>query len=262
MASRVNRAHKPTHHVKGQHLGRRCKYFILPFFVNVASFLKSNCQNWFRIYSGIYRVLYLFYELFLFLPVNRIKTETGTSILIPSNNEHSNVLRIEGSPKGVALAKEEILQMVKKLVSKTSPHVFLLLHVAPDNLLYSPFKLPFLVRVNERETSGINRDFKIQQRGRRQKRHENNRFYNQNNNFTCASRSFVHFFTRFWTTTTWKCLILRFMEYANKQWQMIFLFLSLDMVPRNSTPGGLAFIWQSKWVGIIAIKTGESKFTF
>ena len=49
--------------------------------------------------------------------VNRIKTETGTSILIPSNNEKSNILRIEGSPKGVALAKAEILQMVKKLVS-------------------------------------------------------------------------------------------------------------------------------------------------
>ena len=58
--------------------------------------------------------------LFLFLLVNRIKTETGTSILIPSNNEHSNILRIEGSPKGVALAKEEILQMVKKLVSRSS----------------------------------------------------------------------------------------------------------------------------------------------
>ena len=27
------------------------------------------------------------------------------------------------------------------------------------------------------------------------------------------------------------------------------------MVPRNSTPGGFAHIWQSKWVGIIAIKT-------
>ena len=49
--------------------------------------------------------------------VNRIKTETGTSILIPSNTEKSNILRIEGSPKGVALAKSEILQMVKKLVS-------------------------------------------------------------------------------------------------------------------------------------------------
>ena len=58
--------------------------------------------------------------------VNRIKTETGTSILIPSNNEKSNILRIEGSPKGVALAKAEILQMVKKLVSPPLGKVSLL----------------------------------------------------------------------------------------------------------------------------------------
>lgn len=57
--------------------------------------------------------------------VNRIKTETGTSILIPSNNEHSNVLRIEGSPKGVALAKEEILQMVKKLENEKTKDVII-----------------------------------------------------------------------------------------------------------------------------------------
>lgn len=60
----------------------------------------------------------------LYFSVNRIKTETGTSILIPSNNEKSNVLRIEGSPKGVALAKAEILQMVKKLVSLFVQNVF------------------------------------------------------------------------------------------------------------------------------------------
>lgn len=57
--------------------------------------------------------------------VNRIKTETGTSILIPSNNEHSNILRIEGSPKGVALAKEEILQMVKKLENEKTKDVII-----------------------------------------------------------------------------------------------------------------------------------------
>ena len=49
---------------------------------------------------------------------------------------------------------------------------------------------------------GRNRDFKIQRRGRRRKRHKNNRFYNQNINFALVSRSFVHFFTRFCTTTT------------------------------------------------------------
>ena len=46
---------------------------------------------------------------------------------------------------------------------------------------------------------------------------KNNTFYKQNNNFARASRFFVHFFARFCTTTTWKCLISRFMEDANKQ---------------------------------------------
>ena len=31
------------------------------------------------------------------------------------------------------------------------------------------------------------------------------------------------------------------------------------MVPRNSTPGGFAYIWQSKWVGTIAIKTERTQ---
>ena len=62
-----------------------------------------------------------------------------------------------------------------------------------------------------------NRDFKIQRRGRRRERKKRNRFYKKNNNFARASRFFVHFFARFCTTTTWKCLISRFMEYVNKQ---------------------------------------------
>ena len=34
------------------------------------------------------------------------------------------------------------------------------------------------------------------------------------------------------------------------------------MVPRNSTPGGFAYILQSKWVGIIAIKTARTQIHF
>ena len=34
------------------------------------------------------------------------------------------------------------------------------------------------------------------------------------------------------------------------------------MVPKNSTPGGLAFTWQSKLVGIIAIKTERTQIHF
>ena len=61
------------------------------------------------------------------------------------------------------------------------------------------------------------RDFKIQRRGRHRERQKNNRFYKKNNQFARISRFFVHFFARFCTTTTWKCLIWRFMEYVNKQ---------------------------------------------
>ena len=34
------------------------------------------------------------------------------------------------------------------------------------------------------------------------------------------------------------------------------------MVPRNSTPGGFAYIWQSKWVGTIAIKIERIQIHF
>ena len=34
------------------------------------------------------------------------------------------------------------------------------------------------------------------------------------------------------------------------------------MVPRNSTRGGFAYIWQSKWIAIIAIKTERSQIHF
>ena len=107
-----------------------------------------------------------------------------------------------------------------------------------------------------------NRDFKIQRRGRQRERQINNRFYKQNNNLACAPRFFVHFFARFCTTTTWKCLISRFMGDITSDDKIQFLFLYLDMVPRNSTPGGFANIWQSKWVGIIAIKTERTQIHF
>ncbi|XP_032233771.2 vigilin-like [Nematostella vectensis] len=57
--------------------------------------------------------------------VNRIKTETGTSIIIPSNTEKSNTIRIEGSPQGVEVAKNEIMQMVKKLENEKTRDVLI-----------------------------------------------------------------------------------------------------------------------------------------
>ena len=56
------------------------------------------------------------------------------------------------------------------------------------------------------------------------------------------------FLCHFCTTTTWRCLILLFMDNVNKQRRNLFFFslLNLDMVPWNSTPFEFAYIWQSK----------------
>ena len=52
------------------------------------------------------------------------------------------------------------------------------------------------------------------------------------------------------------------MEDVTSNDEILFLFLSLGMVPWNSTSGGFAYIWQSKWVGIIAIKTEGTQIHF
>ena len=49
--------------------------------------------------------------------ISRIKTDTGTSINIPSDTDKSDIIRIEGSPEGVAAAKHTILHMASKMVS-------------------------------------------------------------------------------------------------------------------------------------------------
>jgi len=48
--------------------------------------------------------------------VSRLKSETGVSIRIPPDNTNSNIIRIEGSPEGVARAKQELIEMVEKMV--------------------------------------------------------------------------------------------------------------------------------------------------
>ena len=64
---------------------------------------------------------------------------------------------------------------------------------------------------------------------------------------------FCIFLSCFCTTSTWKCLISRFKEDVNKQRRN---FISL------SASGGFAYIWQSKWVGIIAVKTKRTEIPF
>lgn len=58
--------------------------------------------------------------------ISRIKTDTGTSINIPSDTDKSDIIRIEGSPEGVAAAKHTILHMASKMVSLLKFFFFIL----------------------------------------------------------------------------------------------------------------------------------------
>ena len=74
--------------------------------------------------------------------------------------------------------------------------------------------------------------------------------------------TFLYISLPFYTTTTWNCLILLFREDINDRRRNFILSPNLNIVLRNSTPGGFAYIWQSKWFGKIAIKTGRMQTHF
>ena len=62
------------------------------------------------------------------------------------------------------------------------------------------------------------------------------------------------------TTTTWKWIISRFVEYVNKQRRNLLpLSEQLDKALRDSIPGEFLNIWESKWYGIIAMKTEKTR---
>ena len=71
-----------------------------------------------------------------------------------------------------------------------------------------------------------NRDFKIQRRGRQRERQKNIRF-----NFRTCIALICSFLSRFCTTTTWKCLISRFMENVNKQRRNFISLSELEFGP-------------------------------
>jgi len=48
--------------------------------------------------------------------VAKIKKESGVSIRIPSDDSSDGVVRIEGTPEGVAHAKQQLIEMVEKMV--------------------------------------------------------------------------------------------------------------------------------------------------
>ena len=118
-----------------------------------------------------------------------------------------------------------------------------------------PFSLPFLSSLLKLPI----RDRNIKRRGRQRERRKKNRFYiKQNNNFARASRFLyisLPLFARLrrvlWITQTSIDEILflflnldvvprNFMDYVNKHRRNFVFFLNLGMVPRNSIPGGFA----------------------
>lgn len=57
--------------------------------------------------------------------INRIKAETGVQIIIPSDNENSNLIRIEGNPQGVQQAKKDLLDLVSKMENEKSKDIII-----------------------------------------------------------------------------------------------------------------------------------------
>ncbi len=54
------------------------------------------------------------------------KNETGVQVRIPSDTEpNSRIIRIEGSPEGVAAAKLELLEMVHKMENEKSRDILI-----------------------------------------------------------------------------------------------------------------------------------------
>ncbi|XP_065187615.1 vigilin-like [Sycon ciliatum] len=55
--------------------------------------------------------------------ISKLKTQTGTLITIPSDDANSDVIRIEGSPEGVAKAKEALLDLSNRMENEKSESV-------------------------------------------------------------------------------------------------------------------------------------------
>ena len=105
-----------------------------------------------------------------------------------------------------------------------------------------------------------NRDFKIQRSGRQQERQKNNWFNKPEKQLRTCITLFWTFFFLFLHDHNVK--MPNFAFYGGRKQaatKFYFSFLSFDMVPWNSASGRFAYFWQSKWVGIIAIKTEKTQ---
>ena len=86
-----------------------------------------------------------------------------------------------------------------------------------------------------------------QQRQRKERNKQTIGLIRKTTTYTCITL-FLHFFA---VTARLRRENAEFnVLWRSRRRNFISFFLNLDMVLRNSTPGGSAFIWRSKWVGI------------
>ena len=108
----------------------------------------------------------------------------------------------------------------------------------------------------------INRDYTIRRGDGNENVKNSIRFSRQNNSYARASHIFVHFFALFARLRREIAWFYFFREDVNERRRNFIRSLNLNIVLTNSTPEGFAYIWQSKWVGIIVIKTEKTKIHF
>ena len=103
-----------------------------------------------------------------------------------------------------------------------------------------------------------NRDFKIQRRGRQRERKKKTKPIGSIIKTTTLRHAFLYI--SFLFLHDYNVKMPNFAFSSNDE--TLLLFLSLAMVPWNSASGGFAYIWQSKWVRIIAIKNEGTQIHF
>ena len=105
-------------------------------------------------------------------------------------------------------------------------------------------------------------ELKQPRRWRQRVRQKSKRFRQGKQQLCTCITLFCTFLCRRCTTTTWKCLISRFVEDGNTGQQLSFSFLELWYSPSELSSQKIANIWRIKRDGISAIKFEAARIHF
>ena len=106
------------------------------------------------------------------------------------------------------------------------------------------------------------RELKQRRRWRQRERQKSKRFRQGKQQLCTCITLFCTFLCRRCTTTTWKCLISRFVEDGNTGQQLSFSFLELWYSPSELNCQKIANIWRIKRDGKSAIKFEAARIHF